>query len=302
MLRTLATVDIGSNTAHLLIARTDGRRLSRMVNGSEWLALGQVVQEHGRLPESSIKAVLTTLSRFRAAAGEAKAEALYVFATEAMRAADNHETVMDLLKRELNLAVDLVTPLREAEYGLRGALFDSPTDGPFLYLELGGGSLQVANANGGAIHQEVSLPLGTGRLVAATGLTLPCPDDAFERFERRVRECLPGRGSIVRAPKALASGGVARGLWRALHPDGEKELAISELDYVVWAARRLAPTQIARRFGVKEKRAATLLPGALVYRALLVALGLERVTVSEFGVREGALLELASGRVQPCLL
>lgn len=302
MLRTLAAVDIGSNTAHMLIARTDGRKLSRMVNRSEWLALGQVVQEQGRLPDASVRTILTTLGRFRSAAADAKADALYVFATEAMRAANNHEAVMRLLEKELGVAVDLVTPRREAEYGLRGARLDTSAEGAFLYLELGGGSLQVANAEDHTITQEVSLPLGTGRLMAATGLTSPCDPSLFERVEGRVRECLPGLGSILRAPTAIASGGVARGVWRALHPDGERALAVPELDYLVWAARRLTPAQIVRRFGVKEKRAATLLPGALVYRALLGALGLDRMTVSEYGVREGALLELASGRLQPCLL
>ncbi|MCW5942156.1 MAG: hypothetical protein KIS66_07980 [Fimbriimonadaceae bacterium] len=302
MLRTLATVDIGSNTAHMLIARTDGKKLSRSVNRSEWLALGQVVQEEGRLPEASIRTILSTIGRFRAAAAEAKAEAFYVFATEAMRAADNHEAVMRLLEKELGAAVDLVTPRREAEYGLRGALLDTQAGGPILYLELGGGSLQVANAEEAAITQEVSLPLGTGRLIAATGLASPCGPELFDRVDRQIQERLLGLGSIVRAPRAIASGGVARGVWRALHPDGGRYLAIEELDYIVWATRRLTASQIVRRFHVKEKRAATLLPGALVYRSLLLALGLGGMTVSEYGVREGALLELAAGRLQPCLL
>ena len=52
------------------------------------------------------------------------------------------------------------------------------------------------------------------------------------------------------------------------------------------------------RFDVKPKRAGTLLPGALVYLALMQKFQLAEVMVSEFGVREGAILEMARGNIK----
>jgi exopolyphosphatase/pppGpp-phosphohydrolase len=46
------------------------------------------------------------------------------------------------------------------------------------------------------------------------------------------------------------------------------------------------------RFGVKYKRAATLLPGAAVYLATLKVFRHVSMKVSDYGVREGAILEL----------
>jgi exopolyphosphatase/pppGpp-phosphohydrolase len=40
----------------------------------------------------------------------------------------------------------------------------------------------------------------------------------------------------------------------------------------------------------------------MVYAALLRKFGVQEMMVSEFGVREGAVLEMAAGRVEPCLV
>ena len=102
----------------------------------------------------------------------------------------------------------------------------------------------------------------------------------------------------VSSPNAIVSGGVARGLWRAIHPDGDKKLAREEIDYLIWASERLSIERLIERFNVKPKRAGTLLPGALVYQALMEKFGLSEVMVSEFGVREGAILEMAKGKIK----
>jgi exopolyphosphatase/guanosine-5'-triphosphate,3'-diphosphate pyrophosphatase len=75
-------------------------------------------------------------------------------------------------------------------------------------------------------------------------------------------------------------------------------LRLPELDYLVWAASHLSVEQIVGRFGVKPKRAATLLPGALTYSSLMRWTGVEAITVSEYGIREGAVLEMAAGRIE----
>ena len=39
------------------------------------------------------------------------------------------------------------------------------------------------------------------------------------------------------------------------------------------------------------------MPGSLVYLGLMEHFGIEECIVSEFGVREGAILEMAAGRI-----
>lgn len=302
MPRTLATADIGSNTVHLLIAETDGRHVQRLANRSEWLALGESVARRKTISESQTAELISILKEYRQLAAANRADEFYVFATEAVRSANNHEEVLKRIQSETKLRVDVIEPRREAEFSLRGSLLDCQVGPDFLFFEVGGGSAQVALVAGGAIREEFSLPLGTGRIVAEAGLENPCPPESVEAARRYIRDHFEGwleSASNARLP-VLASGGVVRGLWRAVHPDGERDLAIEEVRYVGWAAARLTVSQIAMRFACKLKRAATLLPGAIVYEELMRHAGCETMFVSELGVREGAILAMHEGSHRAC--
>jgi exopolyphosphatase/guanosine-5'-triphosphate,3'-diphosphate pyrophosphatase len=152
----------------------------------------------------------------------------------------------------------------------------------------------------GSFIQEDSLPLGTGRVLVECGLRSPCSNVAKRAAESYIEATLESSVIEPRTGVAVVCGGVARGLWRALHPDGEKLLAIEEIEYMAWVAARLPIDRIITRFGVKTRRAGTLLPGALIYRALMRRFGLNEIIVSEFGIREGAVLGMASGEIIGC--
>lgn len=301
MTRLLATADLGSNTAHLLVAATDGETVTRAENVSDWIGLGEVVGRLGIIPNDKLSDIIATLKAFKKIAQERKAEPLYVFATEAIRTARNHAVVLQHIKSETGISVDVISPKREAEFGYRGILLDSRRTNPDLIFEIGGGSAQIARIAADKVDVDISLPIGTGKLTAESHLKYPPSSENVRRITEHINNALQGMSlQLPRDARAVASGGVVRGLWRALHPDGEKRLYREELDYVAFTTMRLPVDQIALRFNVKLKRAQTLLPGALVYSALMEHFGLPEITVSEFGVREGAILEMARGNVQAC--
>lgn len=301
MMQVLAAADIGSNTVHLLVAETDGKKVRRLENRSEWVALGETVARKGHIPVNHADTLIQVLRDFRQVAAAYRAAEFYVFATEAVRIAENHDQVLERIRKETKLTVDVISPRAEAEFSLRGSKLDSNVGGDLTFFEVGGGSAQIAAVGAGEIEAEFSLPLGTGRVVAESGLTIPCPPGALEEARKYIRGTLSTLSKLSPKPVAVASGGVVRGLWRAVHPDGERKLAIEEVRYLAWAAARLTVERAAVRFNCKIKRAATLLPGALIYEELMLAAGVDEVTVSEYGVREGAVLSMAEGKVKAWL-
>lgn len=295
MARVLAAADIGSNTAHLLVAEHNAGRLRRVVNDSEWLSLGEVVTREGKIPEPQTLKLVQVIREFRRLSESHKAEKLYVFATEAMRRAENCPEVLERVKKEAGVAIDLIAPAKEAELGHRGALIDTKPLNPHLMVETGGGSVQAAWCRGHEVKQDVSLPIGTGVLIAHCDLSYPARESQVDRMRLHIHEALEGAlDEYAAARSIIACGGVARGIWRALHPDGERVIHIRELSYLAWDSARLSQQQIVERYGVKPKRAVTLLPGALIYESILKRFGMEEFEVSQFGVREGAILEMAS--------
>ncbi len=294
--RIFAAADIGSNTIHLLIAETTRTGVRRLYNESDWLSLGEVVSREGKIPEPLIERLLTTMAAYKAAILTYKAQDSYVFATEAMRVAANHEEVIKRIRVEVGIPVDLISPSREAELSYQGIQLDCSGAEPMVLIEVGGGSAQLAWCDHGTVQQSSSLALGTGRLISDSGLTYPCPTDALDRLASLIRGQMAALPAEGKPQRVVACGGVARGIWRAIHPDGYPEIHRQELEYVAWSAARLPIDKVAQRFNVKSKRAATLVPGSKVFLEILNRYGIDSMTVSEYGVREGAIRELMTGR------
>jgi len=302
MARILASADVGSNTAHLLIARTDGKGITRLDNRNDWIALGEVVARMGTIPNAHVARIIATLRRFKETATKALAEEMIVFATEAMRSAANSKQVLDTIREKTGIKVKLISHQEEAYLGLRGALLDAPKADQAMLFEVGGGSAQVAVCTRGRITQEASLPIGTGRLIVEANLTNPCSEEALKLASDIVSKALENCQVDAPSEVTVASGGVGRGIWRALHPDGDKTLHRKEIEYLLWSTANLSVPTIEARFNVKQRRAETLVPGALVYLALMDKFGKESIVVSEYGVREGAILELAQGKMKAQML
>lgn len=297
MVRTFAAADIGSNTAHLLVAATDGELVMRVDNVNEWIPLGEVVTRYGEIPKDVMEMLILAMKEFKRVAMSKKVDGFYVFATEGTRMARNHQAVIDKIQKETGVKVEVISPATEAQLSFRGTQLDTRHMGANLLFEVGGGSAQVAAINEDVLEERISLALGTGRVIGETGLTNPCPEYALKAAENYIQRKLKECPLTTTSKMAVISGGVGRGLWRALHPDGEKVISKYEIEYLMKSVQGLSIDRIISRFNVKTKRAGTLLPGSLIYLRLMERFGVEELIVSEFGVREGAILEMAAGRI-----
>lgn len=296
MPRRFAAADIGSNTVHLLVGEMTGRGgIRRVVNISEWLSLGEIVSKEGKIPSLDTAKLLETLRRYKRISDDAGVESLYVFATEAMRVAENHTKLIDEIRKQTGIKVDLISPRREAELSLLGVTIDTQISDSTIFVEVGGGSAQVALCEGHDIVEQASLPIGTGKLLGTFGLNQPASETHIEEMRHSIFEQWDSAPKPREGAVAVASGGVARGIMRALHPDGERIIQLYELEYLMRAVAGLEIGEIVRRFRVKEKRAGSLLPGSMIFIEMLHRYGQDRILVSEFGVREGAILELSLG-------
>ncbi|MGI8924337.1 MAG: hypothetical protein ACR2HJ_09930 [Fimbriimonadales bacterium] len=295
---TFATADIGSNTVHMLIAQTDGRAVVRLDNDSQWLGLGEMVANTGVIDKAKTQELVTALSSFRKLAAARKASQLYVFATEAVRRAKNHNETLTFIRSKSGVNVQIVSPEREAELAIRGAMLDSYGEMPTTFFDVGGGSAQVVRIDGSARTDFHSLPLGTGTLRANAQLEDRPNPDSIKRLDRIIEKTLAPVEGHSPSKRLVGCGGVARGLVRALHPDGDRWIHRYELDYLQTSLANLSSTEVSRRFDISPTRASSLLPGVAVISKLMGTVGIDKILVSEFGIREGAILGLAEGSIE----
>ncbi|OTA89715.1 hypothetical protein M434DRAFT_78886 [Hypoxylon sp. CO27-5] len=120
-----------------------------------------------------IAQVSKALARFKSIADDfgVPAEHFSVFATEAMRKAENATSMLSAIFEASGLSVHVLAPEVETLFGAMGARSEfSDVDG--LFLDLGGGSVQVTYLNSSmdgyemaAAHAGKSLPFGAAKLI-----------------------------------------------------------------------------------------------------------------------------------------
>ena len=146
---TVAAIDIGTNSTRLLVG--DDRR-------AVITRLGHGVDRTGRLDEEAVARTLAVLRDFAPAA--AGADQVRAVATSAARDAANRDEFLDAAASILGVRPELLTGEAEGRLAYAGATAGmAADDGPFLVLDIGGGSTELVTAGG-----AMSLDIGAVRL------------------------------------------------------------------------------------------------------------------------------------------
>ena len=164
----VAAMDLGSNSFHLLVAdvHADGH-IDPLVQEKEMLRLGSVVSRHGMVPPTAADQAVATVRRFRLLADAAGATEVLAKATSAIRRASNGGELVDRIRAETGVHVDVIGGLEEARLifgAVRASVVLDPA--PALCFDLGGGSLEVMVGDASSLMWATSVPLGVARLTA----------------------------------------------------------------------------------------------------------------------------------------
>jgi exopolyphosphatase/pppGpp-phosphohydrolase len=296
--KTLGVVDIGSNTVHLLVARTNGRHVEPLVDVSEGLRLGDDVQYDGALSVDKVEELVGTLCRFRDQALREKADGIHLLATQAVRVASNRADVVAQLEARVNVPVDVLTPEQEAEFAFLGADVACPSVGPQVMVDIGGGSMQVAVGQNGEVWESISLPLGASR-VASQFLPSDPPTYLEEallvtHLAQTIPPSLPLPDTNVTG--VLGVGGTLRRTPALLDLRVGEVYPKEAIEKMLAVVRGRATVDIAARYDLKPERARLLLPALLLLREVMSGYENPPLIMSPYGVREGAILALARAR------
>jgi exopolyphosphatase / guanosine-5'-triphosphate,3'-diphosphate pyrophosphatase len=290
-----AVIDLGSATINLLVADVVRRgkkiRLNRVRTDSALVELGRCLAETGGV--GACKAALGDgIARFLVGAHDASV--LVVVGTAALRTAPDGPAVIAEIEHQYRITIRLLAERREAELGVLGCAADIPTEGPSLFVDMGGGSTQIVHLRDGAIGSSDSLPLGVSVLAAA--LSDPIDEDGWRALEERVArvvDTLPTRGQPGPAD-ALSVGGTARRLASLAggrsRSHGDATLQRAAISKTLAELLRTDASAFARRHDDDPARIRLLAPGALLLGAILDRYDLASTRVSPHGLREGVLL------------
>ncbi|CAJ2513414.1 Uu.00g015330.m01.CDS01 [Anthostomella pinea] len=272
-------------------------------------------------PPEVITQVSQTLARFKSIADEfgVPSDHISVFATEAMRTADNAASMLDAILAASGLGVHVLAPEVETLFGAVGAR-SGFADVNGLFLDLGGGSVQMTYVNSStrdyatrAAQTGKSLPFGAAKLMAILGsgdkkAQVSAVDDlqagmrdAFSKLQQEFPPLKATQSSPSDGIDIYLCGGGFRGYGSMLmHCDPIQPYPISAVGAYTVDGSFFKKTRDMRRmnteydgeiFGMSNRRRQQFPAIATVVEALIDAVPrIRTVTFCSGGNREGALM------------
>lgn len=171
--QTLAAIDIGTNTAHLLLVALPEQReifTPFRILHKEKIAtkIGEGGISNGLITEAAQKRLLQALLQFKEVLEHyhTPPESVLTIATSAFRNARNREAIIEQIKKETGLCVEVISGEQEAEYiyyGVKTAL--KIGKGNALIMDIGGGSVEFILCNEEKMFWKQSFEIGAQRLL-----------------------------------------------------------------------------------------------------------------------------------------
>jgi len=161
----LAALDIGTNSARLLVADLDDAAgpLTTIDRRTRITRLGQGVNEARRLDPEAIARTLAVLEEYAQAITEHGVSRVRMTATSASRDASNRDEFFDPAERIVGVRPELISGDEEAALEYAGATHELTEPEPYLLIDVGGGSTEFI-AGGRGPEGLISVDVGCVRL------------------------------------------------------------------------------------------------------------------------------------------
>jgi exopolyphosphatase / guanosine-5'-triphosphate,3'-diphosphate pyrophosphatase len=298
----IAVVDQGTHSCRLLVVeRASDNTLVELAQDMVITALGAGVDATGALDPTAVARNETVLARYVRRARALGAPTVRVTATSAVRDASNPELYVASVLRHVDTEPRVIDGAEEARLSFLGGTYGlPPDDGPFLLLDIGGGSTEfVVGREPGRAERRVSTQMGSVRMTERAITTDPPQPAELDRLHRSIADRLDeaevavpeihtARTFVAVSGTATTFQAMALGLerddpdrihrtWLSL-PDAERVL--DELCRMTTAERSALRVMAPGRGGV-------IVAGGAILVGTMRRFGIERALVSETDILWG---------------
>jgi exopolyphosphatase/guanosine-5'-triphosphate,3'-diphosphate pyrophosphatase len=309
----VAAIDCGTNSVRLLVADLTADTLTDVHREMRIVRLGQDVDATGRLAPDAVERTRLALADYTGIARRAGAQRVRMVATSATRDATNREDFFTMVRQTLGTDAEVITGDEEARLSFTGAVGGlDPADGPFMVVDVGGGSTEVVlgDWDGTRVHVTAARSVNVG-CVRITERHLhsdpPTPEEvsAAERFATQTLQEVFAEVPVRQARTWVGVAGTVTTLsaiaQRLPAYDPERtHLSRLSLECLRGTAEYLLASTHQQRAAnpvIHPGRVDVIAGGALIVRVLAEELhtraGITELVVSEHDILDGIALGLA---------
>jgi exopolyphosphatase/guanosine-5'-triphosphate,3'-diphosphate pyrophosphatase len=299
--RRFAVIDIGTTSVKLAIGerRPDGA-WEMLVDRAEVTRLGEGLGDTGSLKAEALERTLSAVEGMVSEAHRWGTVAVAAVGTAGLRQAANSEAFLAAVHERAGVVVEIISGEEEGRLAYLAARSGLDLgDEPEVVFETGGGSSQFTFGSGDAVRERFSLDVGAARFTDRYGLDEAVDEEALDTARRKIETDLSrlegkegfavvvGMGGAVTNLAAVAAGLSAFDP-AAVHGS---ELTTEEVDRQIDLYRSRGSLERRTIAGLQPERAAVILAGACIVRAILAKLRAESLLVSARGLRHGVMID-----------
>ena len=308
----VAGIDIGTLTCRLLVAvvssegAVDAIRSERKI-----LRLGEGVDQTKRLKPDAMSRVIETIQAWKAIIESYGVERYTAVATSAVREAGNREEFLERVRSETGVEIEVIDGEEEARRTFLGIRSGLPEVRSVLGLDIGGGSTEFIASRQGQPLKTTSMDMGVVRLTERVLQSDPPRATESQQAESVIRDLTQGArrelGDLTdlmlvgTAGTITSLAAVAQEL--PAYDPARIQNYVLELPVIRRIERDVFGKTQSQRVGMpglEAGREGVIAAGVLILRCIMEELNAARCVVSEYGLREGVLVNLArSCRAHP---
>lgn len=295
---TLAAVDLGSNSFHMIVAKVSDGQIHVIDRLREMVRLGEGLTEDKRLIPEVGERALACLERFGQRVRNMPPGSVRAVGTNTLRQLQGEEGFLQKAEQALGHPVEVIAGREEARLVYLGVAHGlAGSDDKRLVVDIGGGSTELIVGRNFSPERRESLHMGcvsmTKRFLEDGKITLESMDQAsiYGGLEiRPVRELFRNAGWR----KAIGSSGTIKAIRNVVVAQGWSEDGITAdaLDRLIEALLQFGRIDNIELKGLSPERLPVFAGGAAVLHAVFKHLGIEKMHVSDQALREGLLYEM----------
>jgi len=304
----IASIDIGTNTILLLIAKVDlnDKNISAILNEYRTPRIGKGLLPGEEIHEEKISDLFLVLDEYNILIKKYKCEEVIITATNALRISSNGKAITNRIKDEFGYEVNIVSGDDEAKLSYLGAVNSISDVNQNLVIDIGGGSTELVIGKGRDILFKKSFLIG---VVSGSENYLNFGEPSIQeivyfqnelgkifRYDYLEKIKIESAIAIAGTPTTLACLKQNLNYYDEVQIEGSI-LSLSEIEYFVNALSQLSPKDILTKYSaVVHGREDVLLCGTIILNTLMKILNLNSIVVSTKGIRYGAIVDFMTER------
>jgi len=288
-IRKYAAIDIGSNAIRLLVhnvIETSERPPQFFKNALVRVPvrLGEDSFTRGVISEENALRIHKTLKSFLLLIEVSGVEKFRACATSALREASNGAKILEEVREDLGLEVELIDGKTEASIIAGTDLKDLiRQDKSYLYVDVGGGSTEFTLFSGGRVISSSSFRIGTVRLLKEM-----VSEDEWAGLETWIRKETRGFPKI----SIIGSGGNINKLYKMSGRKSGQPLSYIWLNAQYQFLGSMTYEQRILELGLNPDRADVILPATRIFLLASKWSGAKQIHVPQIGLADGIIKDL----------